>query len=281
MPTNGQFQDLSTLAASDINTLLTRGYSNRIINGAFVINQRGYTSGTNLASGAYGLDRWKSGFTNTALTFTAGSQSTTVTISTSGVLQQIIERENMPAGTYTLSWTGTATGRVYNVGGTAPTYAASPIIVSLDGLEDVIVEFTASGGSRSLSLVQLEGGNVFSPFEYRHRQQELALCRRYYSRIIINDSPIGSGVQRTTTSFRCITPIEPMRAVPTISFQGIRVLSSGLYAIDSVSVLGGQQNQNMLLLTMNHTTTGVIGQGGIVQITSSGTGNFFEMNSEL
>jgi hypothetical protein len=180
MPTNGQFTDLSTLPASDINTLLSRGYSNRIINGAFVINQRNYASGTNLASGVYGLDRWRSGFTNTALTFTAGVQSTLVTISTSGVLQQIVERENMPAGTYTLSWTGTATGRVYNVGATPPAYAASPIIVTLNGSANVVVEFTAAGGTRTLGTVQLEAGNVFSPFEYRHRGQEVALCQRYY-----------------------------------------------------------------------------------------------------
>jgi hypothetical protein len=180
MPTNGQFVTGEVLTASDTNSLLTRGYQNRIINGAFVINQRSYTSGTNLASGSYGFDRWKSGYTNTALTFTAGSQSTTVTISTSGVIQQIIERENIPAGTYTLSWTGTATGRVYNSGGTAPAYAASPVQVTLDGTANVVVEFTASGGTKTLSLVQLEGGSVYSPFAYRLRSEELALCQRYY-----------------------------------------------------------------------------------------------------
>ena len=280
MPTNGQFQDLATLAASDINTLLTRGYSNRIINGAFVINQRGYTSGTNLASGAYGLDRWKSGFTNTALTFTAGSQSTTVTISTSGVLQQIIERENMPAGTYTLSWTGTATGRVYNVGGTAPTYAASPIIVSLDGLADVIVEFTASGGSRTLSLVQLEGGNVFSPFEYRHRQQELALCRRYYIRITDGFGLVGSGFARTTTEFRCAVAIEPMRAVPTFSFNNVSInLGASNFAVTGVSIFGGGPTSG-LYIALAHTTLSTVGQGGIARV-SNAAGDFFEINAEL
>jgi hypothetical protein len=182
MPTNGQFAAGEVLTASNTNTLLTRGYSNRIINGAFTINQRVYASGANLANGVYGLDRWRSGFTNTALTFTAGVQSTTVTISSGGVLQQVVERENMPAGTYTLSWTGTATGRVYNVGAFAPSYGSSPQIVTLDGSANVMVEFTASGGTRTLSLVQLEAGSVFSPFEYRQRQVELALCQRYYEK---------------------------------------------------------------------------------------------------
>ena len=194
MPTNAQFAVGELVTAADANTLFTRGYQNRIINGAFVINQRGYTSGTNLASGSYGFDRWKSGFTNTALTFTAGSQSTTVTISTSGVLQQIVERENMPAGTYVLSWSGTATGRVYNAGATPPSYASSPITATLDGSANVVVEFTASGGTKTLGLVQLEGGTVFSPFEYRHRGDELALCQRYYQRE--NDAGIVMAVDQ-------------------------------------------------------------------------------------
>jgi len=182
MPTNGQFIPGEVLTAGNVNSLLSRGYQNRIINGAFEINQRGYASGTNLASGAYGFDRWKSGYTNTSLTFTDGVQSTTVTISSSGVIQQIVEQANMPAGTYTLSWSGTATGRVYNSGGSAPSYAASPVTVTLDGSANVVVEFTASGGTKTLGTVQLEGGTVFSPFEYRLRGEELQLCQRYFEK---------------------------------------------------------------------------------------------------
>lgn len=225
MPTNGQFAVGELVTASDANTLFVRGYQNRIINGAFVINQRGYASGANLASGAYGFDRWKSGFTNTALTFTAGSQATTVTISTSGVLQQIVERENMPAGTYVLSWAGTATGRVYNVGATPPAYAASPVIVTLDGSANVVVEFTASGSTKTLGLVQLEGGTVFSPFEYRLRGDELALCQRYYQ--VARGSSTSFTIagyayaDSIGTAYTCTFPlINEMRAAPTIGIYG-------------------------------------------------------------
>ena len=216
MPTNGQFAVGELVTASDANTLFVRGYRNRIINGAFVINQRGYTSASNLTSGSYGFDRWKSGFTNTALTFTAGSQATTITISSSGVLQQIIERENMPAGTYVLSWSGTATGRVYNSGGTPPSYAASPVTVTLDGLANVVVEFTASGGTKTLGLVQLEAGTVFSPFEYRLRGDEFALCQRYFQRLT---QPPLRGVCSTAFS-RLACSVPPMRSAPTIGGNG-------------------------------------------------------------
>jgi hypothetical protein len=235
MPTSGQFVVGELVTASDANSLFVRGYRNRIINGAFVINQRGYTSGTNLASGSYGFDRWKSGFTNTALTFTAGSQSTTVTISTSGVLQQIVERENMPAGTYVLSWSGTATGRVYNSGGTPPGYAASPVTVTLDGLANVVVEFTASGGTKTLGTVQLEGGTVFSPFEYRHRSEEILLCYRY---LMATGGAQGHllftrGVDARPNIF--IPLSVPLRASPTPSYTGTVGVTNYWSGIGSVS----------------------------------------------
>ena len=156
------------------------GFRNKIINGDFRINQRGYTSASNLASGAYGFDRWKSTFTNTTLTFTSAPQGQMVTINSGGSIEQIIERENMPAGTYTLSWVGTATGRIYNTGSTPPSYAASPVLVTIDGTANVEVEFTASGGTRTLQNVQLETGSKASAFEYRPIGTELALCQRYY-----------------------------------------------------------------------------------------------------
>ena len=158
------------------------GFRNKIINGDFRINQRGYTSASNLASGSYGFDRWKSTFTNTTLTFTSAPQGQIVTINSGGSIEQIIERANMPAGTYVLSWTGTATGRVYNTGATPPSYAASPILVTIDGTANVEVEFTASGGTRTLQNVQLEAGNVASAFEQRPIGTELALCQRYYEK---------------------------------------------------------------------------------------------------
>lgn len=235
MPINGQFQDLTTLPASDINTLLSRGYGNRIINGAFVINQRAYASGTNLAAGVYGFDRWKSAFTNTALTFTAGVQDTTVTISTSGVIQQIIERENVPAGTYTLSWSGTATGRVYNAGASPPAYAASPIIVSLNGLANVVVEFTAVGGTRTLGQVQLEAGTVFSPFEFRQRGLELILCQRYF----VKDSGSSQGPMSNLFggSFPTSTTLPVvMRVQPTVTQNGTTTIYTAGGGISSQSV---------------------------------------------
>ncbi len=287
MPTNAQFAVGELVTASDANTLFTRGYRNRIINGAFVINQRGYTSGTNLASGSYGFDRWKSGFTNTALTFTAGSQSTTVTISASGVLQQIVERENMPAGTYVLSWSGTATGRIYNSGATPPAYAASPITVTLDGLANVVVEFTASGSTKTLGTVQLEGGTVFSPFEYRHRSEELALCYRYYFRIsaatstglIARLSPVGFQASTTTASIPFIYPQE-MRSAPTIGGAGAEITDDTTYATVIFTLTLVSPSTTSTSIAATHGAVGAQFRPTLIRASSNNTA-YIDYSSEL
>jgi hypothetical protein len=175
------------------------GFRNVIINGNFMINQRAYASGTNLASGAYGFDRWKSNFTNTALTFTSAPQGQTVTISASGVVRQIVEQANVVAGSYVLSWFGTATGRVYNDGATPPSYQSGPLSVVLDGTANVIVEFTPASGTATLGNVQLEFGSRATPFEHRPIGVELALCQRYYySRSYSTGNQIGIAQAYTT-----------------------------------------------------------------------------------
>ena len=166
------------------------GFRNVIINGNFSINQRGYTSGTSLAAGAYGFDRWKvAPGLNTALTFTAAPQGQTVTISTAfGSIRQIVERANVPAGSYVLSWSGSALGRVYNEGSSSTGYVSSPVSVYLDGTANVIVEFTTQPAvSSTLGEVQLERGQRQTPFEHRPIGLELQLCQRYYEKSYSTD----------------------------------------------------------------------------------------------
>ena len=154
---------------------------NILLNSNFALNQRAYVSAANLASGSYGFDRWKSNYTNTTLTFTASTQGQSVTINASGGLQQVIEQGLVPAGTYTLSWTGTATGRVYNSGGTPGSYAASPVTFTADGTANVVVEFTAVSTTKTLSKVQFNSGtNTTWSLATPTLATELVACQRYY-----------------------------------------------------------------------------------------------------
>ena len=209
----------------------TVGSGNAIINGAFEINQRGYASAGTLASGAYGFDRWKANAADTTLTFTSAPQGQQITINDTKGIKQIIERANLPAGTYTLSFSGTATGRIYNTGATPPSYAASPITVTLDGLANVEVEFTASGGAKTLSNVQLEAGSTATPFRRNanSRQGELAACQRYYQKVgIASAYGIGFGFATSTTNARVTLPLAcSMRATPTIEDDGAIIRHQG------------------------------------------------------
>lgn len=195
---------------------------NRVINGSFRTNQRGYTSAGSLASGAYGFDRWKSTTASSSMTFTAAPQGQTVTINSGGSFAQIVERAYIEAATYTLTWSGTATGRVYNVGGSVPSYATSPVSVAVDGLADLTVEFTASGGTRTLGEVQLEVAGP-STFERVHPASELEMCKRYYSRTVFASGAfVGAGQAYATIAGICSMSVAvPMRATPTCNASAV------------------------------------------------------------
>lgn len=198
---------------------------NKIINGDFRINQRGYVSGAFVNSGTFGFDRWKSTTNGSAMTFTTAPQGQRVL--TTGTFAQVVERSHLEPGTYTLSWRGYATGRVYKSGDTPPSYTAGPITVDADGSGDMVVEFT--GGGEYLNLVQFERGRVATPFERVSPTLALAQCKRYFQRYgalteaTVRD-PLGVGVAVSATSalLALMLPVE-MRTIPTIAINGSTV----------------------------------------------------------
>jgi hypothetical protein len=231
---------------------------NLVINGNFTINQRGYVSAANLASGSYGFDRWKSNFTNTTLTYTSAPAGQSVTINSGGGLQQIVEQADVPAGTYVLSFTGTATGRIYNSGGTPPSYAASPITFTADGLANVVVEFTASGATKTLSKVKLELASSPTAFCYAGGtiQGELAACQRYFSKSYDTNTAPGDttrassvaaiGVNLTSRPVTVVKFPVTMRTTPTMTIYApnsgtsgnMRDVTANANVVANVSVMG-------------------------------------------
>ena len=187
----------------------TFGYKNRIISGGFTINQRTYVSGTATAAGVYMHDRWKAGASGCTYTFTAGSTGVPVAITiTAGSLQQVIEGCNLPeGGTYTMSWSGTAQGKI--AGGS---YAASPITVTgLTAGANCTIEF----GTGTVGLVQLETGTIQTSFDYRDYGRELILCQRYCQWVpfSVGFTAYGAGYFTTApVSFRT-----DMRVAPSFS----------------------------------------------------------------
>lgn len=247
------------------------GFRNVLINGDFAINQRAYTSASNLASGSYGFDRWKSTFTNTTLTFTSAPQGQMVTINSGGSIEQVIEQANVTAGTYILSWEGTATGRVYNTGSTPPSFASSPVRVVLDGTANVEVEFTASGGTRTLWRTQLERNSQPTPFEQIPIGVETEMCQRYFriipSGILSAYNPywnvaLSGGDQRIMYPFST-----QMRSTPSVLSSAGAVTHSFQYRSYNTGVI----NYNLESVTGNQDVTGIFGMA--YYSTNNGGGN--------
>ncbi|TFD58006.1 hypothetical protein E3T43_07085 [Cryobacterium sp. Hh7] len=235
---------------------------NHLLNSTFQINQRGYLTGGTLASGSYGFDRWKSAAAGSTLAFTASPAGQTVTINTGGVIEQAVEQGNLPAGTYVLSWVGTASARVYTTGETAPAFAASPVVVALSGAGDVRVQFTAVTGARTLANPKLESGSAATVFSRNgaNAQAELAGCQRYYQRLGGNGSTnlVGVGYYTQTNAFGVIV-FPAMRTAPSTSISdanGVVVYAGGTSLRSTIVNLAGAQPTSVEISIV---TSGVAG----------------------
>ena len=242
------FPDITTQASAQV------GLKNRVIDGGFILNQRVYVSGTSLASGVYGHDRWKGGASGGTYTFTQGALgvNTTITI-TAGSIIQVIEGCNVAeGGTYVLSWTGTAQGRLN--GGT---YGASGTVTVTGWTAgtNLNVEFnTGTCGS-----VQLEKGSTATSFDYRDYGRELIMCQRYLPAINYAGGAnpyFGAGMAFGTTSAYytvsfTVTPRVPPTGLTVSSaghFSGF-LASTGVSAATGISFGGAQNHSAFIQLT--------------------------------
>jgi hypothetical protein len=245
--------DSYTKAQSDNVIALNRRNRNLLINGGFNVWQRGVSQTSN----GYGsVDRWYffGNGTNKSVTQTATGLTATQD-SGSGVLQllQGVEWDDYFKGkTLTLSFKAQSTVAVYiavrdGALSTSSTFAdvlrdgLTLTTPGADGISRVTVTIpeTPSGTPKMISIllapntldtsatsslvlewVQLEEGSVATPFEYRSYGEELALCQRYYWRIVDgggNYLPIS--ILRTSDNIRNAGIIFPttMRAAPAVS----------------------------------------------------------------
>lgn len=164
-------------------------WDNWIINGDFQINQRGGTRTPGV--GVYGYDRWK-GHANG--------------------LEQIVEA--LPAGEYTLAWTGGGTGTF------AGTTAAAPFKATTAGGN---VSVVVPSNANNVCLLRGDATQEANPFVPRHPAQERMLCARYCH-------VIGGATQEqgsfgyafsSTQGFYIIYLPTVMRTLPTLSTPNV------------------------------------------------------------
>ncbi len=208
------------------------GNRNRLINSAFQVNQRGY-AGAALGAGAYGHDCWKAGAGG--CTYSAsGAPFGTITI-TAGTLQQVVDSQQVEGGTYTLSWSGTATARV-----DSGAYAASPITVTgLSAGVTHVVEFNTG----TVLKPQFEPGTMASQWEIRNPAIEQTFCDRRYTTGTFNFNAYGAAAQ--TFSWLIDLPTM-MRANPTVVLNATAHTNCGT---DSLAVLNTSLPRDLKLST--------------------------------
>ena len=176
----------TALDAKATNVLVgTKSSYNWIINGDFTINQRAGVKKP--ANGVYGFDRWKGH---------------------AGGIEQIIEA--LPAGEYTLTWSGSGNG---TFGGQTK---ASPIKVTVAGGNTSVVVPQAA---TKVSVV-VGDATTKDPWVNVNRSigAELLLCLRYYrhyNNVLFGpQSSISNSLDRNTKLAFDI----PLRVPPTASF---------------------------------------------------------------
>ncbi len=259
-----------------VSTPNTFAFKNRLIDAGFIINQRGYTSGTALSAGSYGHDRWKAGSGGATYTFTQGSLgvNTTITI-TAGTLVQVIEGCNLAeGGTYVLSWTGTAQGRLN--GGT---YGASGtvVITGWTAGTNLNVEFNTG----TLGSVQLETGNQATSFDYRPYGTELALCQRYYWKFVAGNTNVyGSGGNLFSNNVRVsISTKVTMRSNPSFGSSAANTFivqgAGGNATPSAISMINSGVDSVYLSLTATTTAN------ASYTLIDAANASYIELSSEL
>lgn len=225
---------------------LATSFKNKLPNGAFRTNQRGYVSGTALAAGVpstgvgYGHDGWRAGAGGGTYTFTQTNTFTPITI-TAGTFITAAEGLSIDSGTMLLAWEGTAQARV-GVNGAAPsgTYAASPILVSCTPGQQVSAEF----GTGTVGKVKLINGSVDDgAYEYPHPENQLKRCQRFLPSWAASaiHSVVGMGQTLTNTSSLInISFKERARVAPTgiiSSAPGTFYITNSAYIAQTVNGL--------------------------------------------
>ena len=122
--------------------------------------------------------------------------------------------------------------------------------------------FSSTDNLFYITDVQLEVGDQATPFEYRSFGEELALCHRYYEKFFYGGSAVNIG----NHAYGNWNPIQPKRAIPSMSLSG----NMTYYASDASSATGGNaqtsafRNGSCAVRAYLHNATLVLFEGEMV-----------------
>lgn len=235
---SGEITSAVSTLETDILVAATKSFRNRLVNGNFTVNQLVKSGTVTLTAGEYGHDCWKGGASGCTYTFASSGGVTTLTI-TAGSLINVVEGAFLQTGTHTLSWTGTAQGKIG-----AGSYSASGVTGAATAGTDLNIEFNTG----TLALVQFEPGSTATPFE--HRDDQLQRCQRYCWKTYAQGTAPGTATQdgargcsnTVTSAYGAVMtlayPVE-MYESPTVTFYNPITGASGTWRAASANYTMG------------------------------------------
>lgn len=222
------------------------GLNNLFANSAFLINTRGYASGSaTTGANKYTLDRIRVVVSGQSLIYgTATTGFGNKITAPAGGAEQVIEGTRIPGGEYACNWVGTGTVQVNGiVRAKNETFTLSPGV-------NATIRMVGEIEHMIFSRPELTG-----QYEYDY-VTDLLVCQRYARR-----NSAGTGVTVSTTALAgvSISFDNPMRAVPTAT------VFNGTNAVLDPSVL----TRNLSAITSN----GVGANGGYLDLTIAASTN--------
>ena len=216
---------------------------NLAINGDFQLNIYGYT-GTVLASGSFGRDRWKASGGNAQYSVSGY----TVTLST-GTIEQVIETafwgySSLASTAFTVSVDTPSADLTVNVGASSGTITAGSgrrsvtITTGAGDTGNISVKLTkATAGTVTFGRVKVEIGSAATPWVARNQQREQQLCQRYAPGFR-NVSGSLEGLPGAAATFNSSTGLywlAPFVVPPRIPPTGILTGAVGTFRFGSVT----------------------------------------------
>jgi hypothetical protein len=181
-----------------------------------------------------------------------------------------------------IQFTPTASWKKFTIQMAIPSISGK-IITTNHNLHIQITTSAIPNGTFDLAQVQLEEGNVATPFEQRHIQQELALCQRYYRKKVATVAAqafgIGQVLATNTVYMYDAFPVE-MRKIPGLSVSSLQsstATGTGITA-NTANIANATEYGCTIALVMASSSF-VTGDASIVS--SIGAGSFIAYDAEL
>ncbi|SDR19197.1 hypothetical protein SAMN05443245_3442 [Paraburkholderia fungorum] len=210
---------------------------NYLDNACGLINTRGYVSGTaTTAANQYTLDRWRVVTAGQSLQFTTGTVYSIVMTAPAGGVEQVMDAFSTDGGTFTLSWTGTATATINGVG----VVNGGSAVLPASGFTSI--KFF----SGTFSNPQLVKGTVVLPFTPTHPAVDRTVCAWYCRSLRYDEHGYATA---GLYMVRNLSYGAPMRSAPTVTVIGTPTYA-GIASPPSVTATAG-----FLLMYLNQGTT--------------------------